>query len=270
MSGECMKMPKKVGRHRFLSHIQGIAHTPDGLVFSRNAKEHAELIYPRRGKVKKFKYQHAGGIDCAGDTIAVPLYDKEAKYGHLAFVTGAGTTAFHRTMDSKPYAVAIEWMGGNFLICCVTKPDGSRLEWYEVSIFKRDGKTCYGDLNHLDTHAIDPAKGARNNICMRRLGGALYLYTFRSHLGYGTVTKHLVRTCQTGVITTDEMGHYTRRNLPGLAAMRFGATVRHYGTQGGVEILLYRTARNIYFDKLYVRKDKIDWRYDDGTDRAED
>ena len=257
-------MPYGIARGRLLSHIQGVAVTPYGLAYSRNGIEHGQLIIPGRRKhaLTQFRYGHAGGIDCNGDTIAIPLYDRDEGSANLClWYEGVGTLY---PLPRRPYAVGLECGFGGFIVAIVSCPKGSRIDWYRMP--RRKGERAY-DFHSLFTTFHNPSRAARNNICLRRgqikHSGKPYgviLYTMRSYLGFGTVDRYAVSAAKNSVQLRHE-GSYRRRN--GLCASRFGATIRHTYRQTGTEVSLIRTARNIGIfageNKLRVREDKIDF-----------
>ena len=251
-------MPYGIARGRLLNHIQGVAITPHGLAYSRNGVDHGQLIIPGRKKypLTQFRYAHAGGIDCDGDTIAIPLYGKADLSAHLCLWYEGEKTLY--PLPRKGYAVGIEAGFGGFIVAIVSCPNGSRIDWYRMP--RRKGERAY-DMHSLFTTFHDAKKAARNNICLRRgqVEGSkkpygVILYTMRSHFGRGTVDRYAVSAARNSV-QLRHAGSYRRRN--GLCASRFGATIRHTIRQASTEVSLIRTARNIRADRLRVREDMI-------------
>ena len=264
--------------HRFKHHIQGIAHTNCGFIISRNGPEQAELIMPNvSGEFghRQLDCAHAGGIDAVGNIIAVPLYDHDAESGYLSIMRtdSHALRSFPlidvRNESVKPYAAAIERIAGGFICALVVEPDGRAIEWYRLP--ERSNGTL-GDLVYLDTTEPEDKLAARNNIALHYLRGELMFYMMRAHRRSGTVTQQKVTlgSANDDYVQLIDRAKWKKPNalLRLGPSSRFGATVHHYGTQGGIEILWTRTARNIGVwkrNKLAMRQDVID--FDWGTER---
>ena len=265
MGVDYVKMPYGVGRHKLLAHIQGVAVTPHGLAYSRNGTEHGQLIIPGRPKypLTQFRYAHAGGIDCNGDTIAIPLYDESEGSAHLCLWYEGKKTLY--PLPRRPYACGIEAGFGGFIVAIVSAPDGSRIDWYRLP--RRKGVHEY-DFHSVFSTFHDASTAPRNNIALRR-GSidkgdkpfALRLWALRAKFGRGYVDRYAVSAAKQSVLLRHEH-RYTRRNASYLGcSSRYGATIRYTYRQAGIEVSLIRTARNIGIpcggDTLRVREDII-------------
>ena len=251
-------MPMGVGRNRFGCHIQGVCLTPFGWAFSRNGKKHGQLIIPEHEKypITTFLWAHAGGIDCSGDTIAIPLYDHDdaTAGGHLC-LWHDGLRHLH-SIPLKPYAVGIERTESGLICAILTDPKGKRIDWYRVP-----NATHLGGIQFINrTMMPDDNTAPRNNICLHMQGDNLILYTMRAQLfrRRGVVTQYAVGIADNAV-KVDKTDEWTRDNaLWHLGpSSRFGATVVPKSTQGGVAFDLIRTARNIRNDRLAIRRDNL-------------
>ena len=269
MGAEYVKMPYGVGgslAHRIKNHIQGVAVTPHGLAYSRNGTEHGQLLIPGRPRhaLTQFRYGHCGGIDCNGDTIAIPLYDKGEGSAHLCLWYEGTKTLY--PLPRKPYAVGIEAGFGGFIVAIVSCPNGSRIDWYRMP--RRKGERAY-DMHSLFSTEHKKETAARNNICLRR-GSiekgdkpfALRLWAMRGHTFSGTVTRYAVSAAKQSVMLRNEQVYPCSGHLFRLGpSSRFGATIRYTYRQTGIEVSLIRTARNIGIpcggDTLRVREDII-------------
>ena len=276
-----VKMPMGCGRNRIGSHIQGTVLTPYGLAFSRNGVEHGQLIWPghpsRSERFRQFPCAHAGGIDAVDGKepkdciIAVPLYDtgnsQFAAKGQLMLVRDG--VYYPYPLRRKPYAAGIVRRDRNrLLVALVSAPDGSRIDWHEV--YEQDGK--FGQCRYIGaTLGLPEEQRPHNNICLQKQGDKIVLYAMRAYtglnnlfnLGRGRVTQYTVTL---GKYTAQlcETDHWIVQNNALLRlgpSCRFGSTIAAYGTQGGVEFDLIRTARNIRNDRLTCRRDRLyfDW-----------
>ena len=257
---------------RLKRHVQGVAFTNRGIAISRNDKKHGEVILPNaqgQFQYRKLQYAHAGGIDAVGNKIAVPLYDHGNTSGYLC-ITHTDNYAERyfplvnaRDVATKPYAAAIERIAGGFICALVVEPDGRAIEWYRLP--ERSNGTL-GDLVYLDTTEPEDKLAARNNIALHYLRGELMFYMMRAHRRSGTVTqqKVILGSANDDYVQLIDRAKWKKPNalLRLGPSSRFGATVHHYGTQGGIEILWTRTARNIGVwkpNKLAVQQDQIDF-----------
>ena len=255
-------MPMGVGRNKIGNHIQGVCMTPFGWAFSRNGDEHGQLIIPahKRHPITEFHFAHAGGIDAARDTIAIPLYDNDptTKGGHLCMWRN-GMKHLH-SIPLKPYAAGLARTGAErgFICAILTDPNGRRIDWYRVPRAHELGGMQF--LNR--TRMPDENTAPRNNICLHKQGDALILYTMRAQLfrRRGIITQYAVSISESDkAVTLEKTDEWHRNNaLWHLGpSSRFGATVIPNGTQGGVEYDLIRTARNIRNNRLTIRRDRL-------------
>ena len=253
-------MPMGCGRRRLFHHIQGVAKTPWGWAFSRNGVDHGQLIIPAHPKFKvtQFRFAHAGGIDAAGDTLAIPLYDSDPAImsGHLCLWHN-GVKHLH-SIPLKPYAAGLARIGAKdgFIAAILTDPNGKRIDWYRVPKAHDAGGIAFLNRTSMPNENTAP----RNNICLHMQGDTLILYTMRAQLfrRRGVITQYAVDIANNRV-TLEKTDEWARDNaLWHLGpSSRFGATVVPHGRPGGVDYDLVRTARNIRNDRLLMRRDKL-------------
>lgn len=262
-------MPMGVGRNRIGCHIQGVALTPWGWAFSRNGVDHGQLIIPAHKKfpVTQFHEAHAGGIDAAGDTIAIPLYDHDDTIaaGHLCLWKNGLRQKHH--LPRKPYAVGIaqnkaQGAETGFICAIVSDGDGSSIDWWNVPEVAQSGR-----MQFIGRTVMPEPAAPRNNVCLLWQGKQLVLYAMRAYtglgnwrrLGRGRVTQYAVSVGKYSVQIKQADTFDTHNNgmLHLGPSSRFGATVVPNGTQGGVDYDLIRTARNIRADRLLIRRDRL-------------
>lgn len=269
MGVDYVKMPYGVAGSvagRIRRHVQGVAVTPYGLAYSRNGVDHGQLLIPGRPKhaVTHFRYAHAGGIDCEGDTIAIPLYDESEGSAHLCLWYEGQKTLY--PLPRRPYAAGIECGFGGFIVAIVSCPNGSRIDWYRMP--RRKGVREY-DFHSVFSTFHDASTAPRNNIALRR-GSieandkpfALRLWAMRAKFGRGYVDRYAVSAAKQSVMLRHERRDRYRNASYFGCSSRYGATIRYTYRQAGIEVSLIRTARNIGVpwggeNTLRVREDMI-------------
>ena len=249
------------GKNRFWNHLQGCCGTPGQMIFSRNGTDEGQLIFTKNDNFDghiEVDENHVGGIDQAGPYVAVPCYNSGDTYGMLRIyhAESRALVACHR-LPHRIYAAGIApekpFESGTlkYLIALVASADGRKMAWYRW--FKNEHRFAeLVDKPNAIPHDLQARPSARNNIMLSNAGDDLYLYSLRAHVGYGTIHAFKVDMCLDRVqVALEHKYHSKKRTL--FCSARFAATL--YEDRFGYRLL--RTARNIFFDRLVYRTDRI-------------
>ena len=238
--------------HKVENHIQGIAKWHGVTIVSRKGKHSSETLHVGKSYQirRRCSEPHIGGIDTTDKYLACGTYDPRLPAGRLYLYDLGTDKAQNHEIPFHPYAVAIERAPGGtrgaYILAVVARPNGSVIRWFE---FRND---LLWSLRYLGYTIFDTERGARNNICLTYLDNQLRLYTMRAHLGRGKVERFNVCGLDRGVELVLN-GQATMR--AGLCSCRFGSTIVLHDNRE----YLMKTARNVWHNKLRVRKDKVLW-----------